>query len=331
MSKKKKSYGFGNFPQQLIHKDVLWDFHAHIDMTYRYIQEVAKDIKIRKPQNPDVEILDIAQIVTKSIESGINGIVQCACDIEDILEISNVLDIIFRTGKETTELFKVCGAIALHPNEAPLHCKITDPSPDGLIPKMRQIHQTYDLEQAIEIAVKTIENDSRIKIVGETGLDYFRTSKNGIAAQKMSFIRHIDIAKQFSMPLQIHDREAHRDVLDVLKSQKPPDIVLLHSFSGDKEFAQRCIEEGYYASFSGPVTFKANNSLRDAFLTYYDKAPELLLLETDSPFLTPEPNRGQVNAPGFAIDTLKYLANFVNTTETELAQLFINNQKNILF
>jgi TatD DNase family protein len=262
------------------------------------------------------------------MQSGVNGFLHCACDIERILDISTVLDEL-----ADIENAHSYGAVALHPNEAAMHYfaseNIFEIAPDGLEPKFEEHHQKYNIEQIIEIIAELFEKDQRIKVIGETGLDYFRTGEKGIEAQKKSFREHINLAKEFEKPLQIHDREAHRDVLEVLKKDGRPQTVLLHSFSGDKEFAQKCIEQGYFASFSGPITFKNANNLREAFLEYWQKAPELVLIETDCPFLTPEPNRGSPNAPGFLVDTLRFLSELIGISEVDLANQFIKNETSI--
>ncbi len=120
--------------------------------------------------------------------------------------------------------------------------------------------------------------------VGETGLDFFRTGPEGIAAQEESFRAHIEIAKRHGKALVIHDRDAHADVLRVLADAGAPERTVFHCYSGDAEMAEVCARAGYFMSFAGNVTFKNAQPLRDALAV----APmELVLVETDAPFLTP--------------------------------------------
>lgn len=336
MAKKKRNYGLGAFPEKLHHSGILWDMHCHLDMTVKYIEDIAADLKARKPELPSIETPSVVEIVEKSIKSGINGFLHCACDLERILNIDEVLkDIGDHFTKDTlTDLgetkFGVYGAIAIHPNEAALHAGITEMSPDGLEPQVEEVHQKYNLNDALEIVYQKVTQNEQIRVIGETGLDYFRTSEKGRDAQIQSFREHIRMSKELDLPLQIHDREAHQDVLDILKKDGAPKKVLLHSFSGDREFAEKCIAEGYYASFSGPLTFKANIQLREAFQFYYNNAKELLLIETDCPFLTPEPNRGQPNAPGFIANTALFMSEFLGVQSEDLIQQIITNENSLL-
>ncbi|MEV6864433.1 TatD family hydrolase [Streptosporangium subroseum] len=154
-----------------------------------------------------------------------------------------------------------------------------------------------------------------VRAVGETGLDYYRdwASKDD---QHASFRAHIEIAKRTGKALVIHDREAHDDVLRVLAEQGAPEIVVFHSFSGDAEMAKKCVEAGYFMSFSGPVTYKNAAYLREAARI----APkELILVETDAPYLPPMPHRGKPNAPYLLPLTLRCLAEVKKIEPADLA------------
>jgi TatD DNase family protein len=142
--------------------------------------------------------------------------------------------------------------------------------------------------------------------VGETGLDFFRTeSPEGHRLQEESFRAHIAIAKRTGTTLVIHDRDAHGDVVRVLLDEGAPERVVFHCFSGGPGLARTCAEHGWWMSFAGPVTFKANDDLREAVQV----APvELLLVETDAPFLTPMPFRGRPNAPYLVPLTVRAMA-----------------------
>jgi TatD DNase family protein len=178
----------------------------------------------------------------------------------------------------------VHAAVALHPNAA-----ATGAATDEAL---REIERLAALPQ--------------VKAVGETGLDFFRTeSTEGHRRQEESFRAHIAIAKRTGRALVIHDRDAHDDVVRVLLDEGAPDRTVFHCFSGAEELARVCAEHGWYASFAGPVTFTANHGLRAAA----ELLPrELLLVETDAPFLTPLPFRGRPNAPYLVPLTVRSLA-----------------------
>jgi TatD DNase family protein len=177
----------------------------------------------------------------------------------------------------------VLATVAIHPNEAP---------------------RLPDLDEALR-EIENLAAQPRVRGVGETGLDYFRTGHEGRDVQEQSFRAHIAIAKRFGKALVIHDRDAHAGVLRVLDEEGAPDAVVLHCFSGDESFAVECVKRGYVLSFAGTVTFKNAQALRDAAqVTPLDQ----ILVETDAPYLTPMPYRGRPNASYLIPLTVRALA-----------------------
>ena len=157
----------------------------------------------------------------------------------------------------------------------------------------------------VEAEIASLATHSRVRTIGETGLDYFRTGDDGRAVQHESFRWHIDLAKRLDLTLQIHDRDAHDDVLRILAEEGAPERTVFHCFSGDADMARECVERGYHLSFSGTVTFKNAQGLRDALaVTPLDR----LQVETDAPFLTPAPHRGAVNASYLVPLTVRAMA-----------------------
>ncbi len=199
---------------------------------------------------------------------------------------------------------KLLAAVAIHPNEAPLYGSVGE------------------LDEAIaEIAKLAIE--PRVRAVGETGLDYFRTEgEDALRLQAHSFEQHIAIAKEFDLALQIHDRDAHEDVVKTLLRVGAPERTVFHCYSGDLELAEICKENGWFLSFAGNITFKKNQHLRDSLLAV-DRSQ--ILIETDAPFLTPEPLRGRPNAPYLVPHTLRFIAELMQVSANELALQFNEN------
>jgi TatD DNase family protein len=157
----------------------------------------------------------------------------------------------------------------------------------------------------------------QVRAVGETGLDYYRDSSDP-ELQREWFRAHIGIAKRTGKALMIHDREAHEDVLRILAEEGPPDKVVFHCFSGDERMVKRCAELGYVMSFAGNLTFASAQNLRDAAAA----APaDLLLVETDAPFLTPVPHRGKPNSPALAAHTARRLAEVKDMDVAELCAM----------
>ncbi len=186
---------------------------------------------------------------------------------------------------------RLLGAVALHPNEAPL------------------LAEAGTLDQSLT-EIEELATGERIRALGETGLDYFRTGEDGWDSQLLSFRSHLDIAKRLGKALQIHDRDAHDDVVATLLADGAPDRVVLHCFSGDAELARRCNEQGWYMSFAGTLTFKNAANLREALLV---ADPALVLVETDAPFLTPHPHRGRPNASYVMPTTVRAMAEILDS------------------
>jgi TatD DNase family protein len=200
---------------------------------------------------------------------------------------------------------RLVAAVALHPNLA------------------AEFESKVELDQAIaEIAA--LASRPRVRAIGETGLDYFRTSAELHHLQQHSFEEHIRIAKENNLALQIHDRDAHADVIATLKKVGAPERTVFHCFSGDAELAQILIENGWYASFAGTITFKKNQELRNALaLMPLDK----VLVETDAPFLTPEPFRGRPNSPYLIPITVRKMAEVKAVSENVISeQLTVNTE-----
>ncbi len=165
----------------------------------------------------------------------------------------------------------------------------------------------------------------QVRGVGETGLDFYRDTADA-ADQQRSFRAHIAIAKQAGKALVIHDRDAHDAVLAALREEGAPDTVVFHCFSGGPDLARACAEHGYYMSFAGNVTFKNAQELRDAAAV---APPELLLVETDAPFLTPMPHRGKPNEPYLIPLTVRALAEVKGMDEDVLAEAIATNVEKV--
>ena len=194
----------------------------------------------------------------------------------------------------------VLAAVALHPNEAPV---------------------VEDLEADL-LKIEKLSTHPRVRAIGETGLDFFRTEPALQERQKYSFRRHIELAKKVNKALVIHDRDAHRAVLDLLIEEGAPEKTIFHCYSGDAEMARECIENGYILSFAGTLTFKNAPALREAvkFVPI-----DQLLVETDSPFLAPMPHRGALNTPAQIPTILRFMAEERGEDVDELADAISNN------
>jgi TatD DNase family protein len=220
---------------------------------------------------------------------GVSRIVQIGCDVPGA-----------RWAAETAELHpQVVAGVALHPNEAP------------------RLAAQGQLEEALAEIERLARSSDRVRAVGETGLDYFRTGAEGREAQHVSFRRHIELARSLGKTLVIHDRDAHEDVVRLVDEVGPPEHWVMHCFSGDADFARECLDRGAYLSFAGTLTFKNAEPLREALrVTPLDR----ILVETDAPYLTPMPHRGRTNASYLVPLTVRSMAATRRVDLTELCR-----------
>ena len=237
--------------------------------------------------------LDYREHLDRASSVGVRGVVQVGGDLE--------------TSRWSAEIAaiepRMLAAVAIHPNEAP----------------------RYEAAGELDAAIAEIDELAgrpRVRAVGETGLDFFRTSDEGRGAQHRSFEAHIDIAKKHGIAMQIHDRDAHAEVVETLLRVGAPEKTVFHCFSGDLDLARVCADNGWYLSFAGTVTFKNAANLRDA-LAFIPR--NLVLIETDAPYLTPTPLRGRPNAPYLLPHTLRAMAGYLDTDVAMLAALISSN------
>ena len=236
----------------------------------------------------------VATHLARAASVGVTRMVQIGCD----LPAARWTDAVVR------RFPALVGGVALHPNEAPLHAGVREVAPDGLDPDPRP-HHDVPLDEALAQIEAIARGNDRIRVIGETGLDFFRAGERGREVQRASFRAHIALAKELGLALQIHDRDAHEDVLDVLARDGAPERTIFHCFSGDAAMARFCVEQGWYLSFAGTVTFRGSAALREALAVVPD---DRLLLETDAPYLTPHPHRGRPNAPYLVATTARAVA-----------------------
>jgi TatD DNase family protein len=237
--------------------------------------------------------LDYLEQLDRASSVGIRGVVQVGGDLESSRWSAEM------ASREP----RMLAAVAIHPNEAPRY------------------GAAGELDAALA-EIDELAGRPRVRAIGETGLDFFRTDESGREAQFRSFEAHIEIAKNHDLALQIHDRDAHDDVLATLRRVGAPERTVFHCFSGDAELAKICADNGWYLSFSGTVTFKNAGRLREAL----EVVPRSqLLVETDAPYLTPTPFRGRRNSPYLIPHTLRAMADHLGTDVSMLAAQISSN------
>ena len=223
--------------------------------------------------------LSAAELVERAAAVGVTRVVTSACEVTT-WDDSLAL---------ARELPGVRVALAVHPNEAVLHAGVRETGPDGLEPRAQE-HHAEPLEEVMVRLEETLRANADVVVaVGESGLDFFRTGEKGAVAQREAFRAHIALAKDLDLPLQIHDRDAHA----------------------------ACAEHGWYASIAGPLTYPANDTLREAVAAL---PASLLLVETDAPYLPPKRWRGRPNASYLLGDTVRFLAEQRGLSEEDLCR-----------
>lgn len=239
----------------------------------------------------------VADHLERAAAVGVDRLVQVGCDLASARWTDTLL-------RDDVAAGRVLGAVAIHPNEAVLHGGVREVGPDGLEPHPRPEHAT-SLDDAVGEIARIARENERVRAIGETGMDLFRTGPQGARVQRESFRAHVALAKELGLALQIHDRDAHAEVLEVLARDGAPERTVFHCYSGDAEMARFCAAQGWYLSFAGPVTFRANDELRAALR---EVPPGQVLVETDAPYLTPHPYRGRPNAPYVLPATVRTVA-----------------------
>jgi len=242
---------------------------------------------------PDSE--EVGRVLDEARDAGVDRVVQVGYSAEQSQWCVNAAE--HWKGR-------VLAAVALHPNEAPV---------------------VEDLEHDWSIIAKLAEHP-RVRAIGETGLDYFRTPPELRKKQQESFKWHIELAKKHNKALVIHDRDSHEDVLSILLEVGAPEKTIFHCYSGDLAMAKICVERGYILSFAGTLTFKNAPQLREAVKIVPD---DQLLVETDSPFLAPTPHRGALNTPAQIANIVRAMADERDVSDAALATTLSKNAERI--
>ena len=239
----------------------------------------------------------VADAVADAARVGVDRLVQIGCDLPGARLTVELVD----------RYAALLGGVAIHPNEAP-----------RLAGRGALAEALAEIEQMVR--------HPRVRAVGETGLDYYRTGPEGVPAQQESFRWHIDLAKRHDLALQIHDRDAHEDVLRILEEEGAPRHTVLHCFSGDMAMARASVDRGLHLSFAGTVTFKNAHGLRNALAV---TPLEHLLVETDAPYLAPSPHRGATNAPALVPLTVRVMAGVLNVDVPTLCRALSDNAERL--
>jgi TatD DNase family protein len=299
MSKHHRNRSWAPAPEPLNPDIEVVDDHTHLASVVPFAASMAKEARDRG--QAEVPVLSVDRMLEDAATVGVRKIIDVGCELP---HLQTAVDLaLAHPGQVWT-------ALAIHPNEAVLHGHHGAAGPDGLPVRYQSWHDV-DMEQAVaEVHRLALAYPEQVVAIGETGMDLFRTGEDAKELQRQAFREHIALAKELDLPMQIHDRDAHREVIETLIRDGAPRKTVFHSYSGDAQMAEVAKERGWYLSFSGTVSYKGNEGIRESLaIVGLDHA----MVETDAPYLTPMPYRGRTNAPYMIPYTLRAMADTLDT------------------
>ena len=282
------------------------DNHTHVASVIPFARAMSHEAQ--EKGQPEVPVYDVDQLLAQAQSVGIGGIIDCGCELPHLMTaLQMALD---HPGNAHA-------ALATHPNESVLHGHRGVPGPDGLPLKYKPYHDTSFEDALAEVHRLATTYPEQVVAIGETGMDLFRTGEGAKELQREAFRAHIALAKELGLPMQIHDRDSHREVIETLLADGAPERTVFHSYSGDREMAEIAREHGWYLSFSGTVSYKGNDGIRESLrIVGLGHA----MVETDAPYLTPMPYRGRTNAPYMIPYTLRAMADTLDLPIADVAR-----------
>ena len=306
MSKKHRDRNWAPAPPALGADAHGIDYHTHVASVVPFSRAMSHEAQAKG--QPEVPVYSVDELLHQAQEVGGEGVIDCGCELPDLMTAVDM-------AREHPGVGHAASAI--HPNESVLHGHRGVPGPDGLPLRYKPWH-----EVSFDDAIAEVERIARayprqVVAIGETGMDLFRTGEGAKELQREAFRAHIALAKELDLPLQIHDRDAHREGIETLLADGAPRRTVFHSYSGDAEMGRIAREHGWYLSLSGTSSYKGNDGIREsARLVGLDH----VMVETDAPYLTPMPYRGRTNAPYMIPYTLDALAQYLELPIDEVAR-----------
>lgn len=306
MSKHHRDRSWAPAPQPLPENAHVIDNHTHVASVVPFSQAMSHEAQ--EKGQPEVPVYSVDELLNQAQQVGVEGVIDCGCELPNLMTAIDMA----REHPET-----VHAAIAIHPNESVLHGHRGVPGPDGLPLKYKPWHDTSFEDAMAEVHRLAITYLNQVVAIGETGMDLFRTGEAAKELQREAFRAHIALAKELNLPMQIHDRDSHKEVIETLLADGAPERTVFHSYSGDAEIGEIARENGWYLSLSGTSSYKGNDGIRESARIV---GLSHVMVETDAPYLSPMPYRGRTNAPYMIPYTLQSLSNYLDKPLTEVAQ-----------
>ena len=306
MSKHHRDRSWAPAPQPLPENAHVIDNHTHVASVVPFSRAMSHEAQ--EKGQPEVPVYSVDELLNQAQQVGVEGVIDCGCELPNLMTAIDMA----REHPQT-----VHAAIAIHPNESVLHGHRGVPGPDGLPLKYKPWHDTNFEDAMAEVHRLAVTYPNQVVAIGETGMDLFRTGEAAKELQREAFRAHIALAKELNLPMQIHDRDSHKEVIETLRADGAPERTVFHSYSGDAEMGERARENGWYLSLSGTSSYNGNDGIRESARIV---GLSHVMVETDAPYLSPMPYRGRTNAPYMIPYTLQSLANYLDKPLTEVAQ-----------
>ena len=282
------------------------DDHTHVASVVPFARAMSHEA-VEKGQDA-VPVYGVDELLAQAAAVGVTGVIDSGCELPNLMTAVDM-------AREHPG--RVHAALAIHPNEAVRHGHRAVAGPDGLAVKYQPWHDVPFDEAMAEVERLARTYPKQVVAIGETGMDLFRTGEGAKEIQREAFRAHIALAKELGLPMQIHDRDSHREVIETLLADGAPERTVFHSYSGDAEMARIARDNGWYLSFSGTVSYKGNDGIRESLrIVGLDHA----MVETDAPYLTPMPYRGRTNAPYMIPYTLRAMADVLDLPLEDVAR-----------
>lgn len=305
MSKRHRDRSWAPAPPRLPDGITVIDDHTHVASVVPFSRAMSHEAQ-QKGQ-PPVPVYSVDELLAQASSVGVSGVIDSGCEYPNLMRAIDMA--IDHPGT-------VHAAIAIHPNESVLHGHRGAAGPDGLPVRYKPWHDVSFADALAEVARLAKQYPQQVVAIGETGMDLFRTGEPAVELQRQAFRDHIALAKELGLPMQIHDRDAHREVIETLLADGAPERTVFHSYSGDPQMAEICRQHGWYLSLSGTCSYKGNDGIREsARIVGLDH----VMVETDAPYLTPVPYRGRTNAPYMIPYTLTALAQYLERPLADVA------------
>lgn len=315
MSKHHRDRSWAPAPDPLPQGIHVIDDHTHVASVVPSSQEMRRQAAERNQS--EVPVYSVDELLRQAGEVGVSGVIDVGCELPNLMTaVQMTLD----------HPHAVHAALAIHPNEAVLHGHRGVPGPDGLPLKYQPWHDTSFDDALAEVHRLATAYPQQVIAIGETGMDLFRTGQAAMELQREAFRAHIALAKELNLPMQIHDRDSHKEVVETLLADGSPERTVFHSYSGDAPMAQIAREHGWYLSFSGTVSYKGNEGIRQSARIV---GPDHVMVETDAPYLSPMPYRGRTNAPYMIPYTLQALAGALDMSLADTARATRNTTRDV--